>query len=281
MAIGDDALAAGMTIVDGNTAGSAALIDDYINETRDFIAQRTAVSASITPIAKGGTGSATAAGARTNLNVPSWSDVAPAGNVFSNQIARFSSAGRLQVVGPVAPDDVATKAYTDARVTAGAGSPVQRTGDTMTGDLYLPNSSPAVSSFTVCYINGDGRVSRGSSSERYKKFISEIDPEQLGDVFPQLHRYQMRTGDGQWKYGWIAERLAENDATEPFVVYQQAPTGDGSIGPTDVPESIDFISLLQVQVAVLHQRDQDREAEVAELRAQVAELRALVAGEAS
>ena len=114
------------------------------------------------------------------------------------------------------------------------------------GHVYTPNSTPATSGYTVAYINSDGRLARGASSERYKKYISDIDPAALGDIWPDLTRYQMRHGDGAWKYGYIAERLAEHPDQQPFVVYADQ---DGTL----VPESIDFIALLMAQNAQLHQ----------------------------
>lgn len=65
MAIGDAALAAGMQLVPGTTL--AKDIDQEINRTRDYIATNAGV---ILPVAKGGTGSNTAAGARVALGVP-------------------------------------------------------------------------------------------------------------------------------------------------------------------------------------------------------------------
>lgn len=140
-------------------------------------------------------------------------------------------------------------------------SRVAKSGDTMTGQLYLPNSFAASSGYTVAYINSDGRVSRGASSERYK-FISAIDPDTLGDIFPEFHRFKMRAdgiapADNTWRYGYIAEHLIGTDA-EPFVVVI-----DGQV------ESIDFIGLLLAQVAQLHQRDQERQQEVDDLRQRI------------
>lgn len=114
------------------------------------------------------------------------------------------------------------------------------------GHVYVPAATPATSGWQVAYINSDGRLARGSSSERYKKYISEIDPASLGDIFPTLSRFQMRGGDGTWTYGYIAERLAEHDDQRPFVVYADH---DGEL----VPDSIDFIPLLMAQNAQLHQ----------------------------
>lgn len=76
MATGDDALAAGMPLVNGATA-PANTLDTITNETRDYIAQGklkdgvitpAKLSATPVPIAKGGTGGTTAADARAGLS---------------------------------------------------------------------------------------------------------------------------------------------------------------------------------------------------------------------
>jgi len=239
MAIGDDAIAAGMANVPGSTAANT--IDTEIMRTRDYIAQRTSA---VQPVAKGGTGATTAEGARANLGVPStasvdlalsgkvaYSDTAAPGVATANKLAAYDGGGRLATAAPVSTEDAVDLGTLAAHIGAGATIPIYSAG------------GPATSGWTVAYINGDGRLSRGSSSERYKKFISPVDPESLGDIWPQLVRYQMRQGDGSWKYGYIAERLAESDDLEPFVVFDI----EGR------PESIDFIMLVMAQNAQLHQ----------------------------
>lgn len=249
---GTDALAAGFDIMDGEEDRRDGWL--AINKTRDIIAR---FIAGLWPlaIAKGGTGANTAAGARANLDVPKTGDVALRNGLgFTKGIAQLSAhdigiyrndaANRtvLRVANGGSSFDEAIA--TEGMISGAVSGKVDRSGDTITGSLFLPNASAAVSSYTVAYINGDGRVSRGASSERYKKFISEIDPADLGDIFPALHRFQMRQGEaGAWKYGWIAERLAENPDTEPFVVYNEQ----------GAPDSIDFIALLIAQNAQLHQ----------------------------
>lgn len=67
MAIGDEALAAGYPIL-----SSADLVHDgyvEINRTRDFVAEVKGLVQPIWPVADGGTGSSTAAGARQNLGI--------------------------------------------------------------------------------------------------------------------------------------------------------------------------------------------------------------------
>jgi hypothetical protein len=113
---------------------------------------------------------------------------------------------------------------------------------TVNQNIYTPGATAATSSYTVAYINGDGRLSRGASARRYKKHVSDVNSADLGDIFPQLVRYQMRSGDGDWKLGYIADDLAGTDG-ERFIVRV-----DGEV------ESIDFIQMLLAQTAQLHAR---------------------------
>jgi hypothetical protein len=68
MAVGDDAVAAGYTILNG----SVDLVKDgdtEINRTRDWIALVKNMIQAVQSVATGGTGATTAAGARTNLGI--------------------------------------------------------------------------------------------------------------------------------------------------------------------------------------------------------------------
>lgn len=236
MANGNDALAAGMDILTGDEDRRDGW--DEINLTRDYIAQRTSA---IQPVAKGGTGADNAAGARANLDVVGWADTYTDPVAGVGKIPRFNSAGQLPTLDPTAPAHCANKRYVDDH----AGVPA--TGGTFTGPVYFPNATPATSGYVVAYLNSDGRLSRGASSERYKENVEPVDPADLGDIWPTLHRYQMIDGDGTWKTGYIAERLAENADQDPYVVYAEFA---GQL----VPESIDFIGLLIAQNAQLHEQ---------------------------
>lgn len=208
MATGDAALAAGMTLVPGTA--QAHDLDTFDNETRDFIAQ---FFGRVFAGARGATSAPTAAQVRDALQLGTaalldWSQSAEGG-----KIVRRWSNGSVTGPNPSSPGEYATKQYVDNSVPAAPdlSSRVAKTGDTMTGNLgidgahlIVPAAAPATVSYSVAYINGDGRLSRGASSERYKKYISDIDPAALGDIWPNLTRYQMRHGDGEWKYGYIA-----------------------------------------------------------------------------
>lgn len=257
MAVGDAAVAAGMPLVDGATT-PANTIDTEINRTRDFIIEFGLPD--VVPIGNGGTGAPTAAQARVKLGVQETVDAVNSASSFppdEGTLMRRGTDGRVDVGAPENPNNAATKSYVDGRINTRTtesyvdGRVATRfpaNGGTMSnnlavqGRLFLPNATPATDGYTVAYINSDGRVSRGASSERYKKFLAEIDPAELGDIWPNLTRYQMRFGDGTWRFGYIAERLAEHPDQQPFVVY-----ADGN------PESIDFIALLMAQNAQLHQ----------------------------
>lgn len=270
MPSGADAAAAGMDTV--AATADIRLAYDEINKSRDYIAQRTSA---VTPVAKGGTGATDAAAARANLDVPragtvggrAVMDISGDGNVgLRYNGSRFvgRSGGTELELANLLDSNGALSAANNAN--NNANGRVAKSGDTMTGHLFLPNSVPATSGWTACVINGDGRVSRGASSERFKKYISEVQPLVLGDLFPPLKRWQMKGGDGRWSYGHTAEQLAANPATEPFVVYESVVDDDGvaRVALDDagkpIPYSVDFISLLMAKVAQLDARVKQLEA---------------------
>lgn len=229
MADGDAAAAAGMDTV----AGTDDLRESYkeINKTRDYIVE---YAPDIIPVSGGGTGASSAATARGNLGITSVNipTSTPGSNVQND----------LNYVGGLAT--AASSAAAAANTNANNRMPYA--GGTFSGDIYLPASSAATSGWTVCYINSDGRVCRGSSSERYKKNIH--DAPDLGNLFAApLREYGMRVDgkvpDDHAKHiGYVAEELVGTDL-ERFVVVL-----NGQV------ESIDFIAMLMAQVAQLNAR---------------------------
>ncbi|GAA3948962.1 hypothetical protein [Microbacterium soli] len=241
MAIGDAAVAAGMPIVDGATT-EARTLDTEINRTRDLIAERTS---DVVPVAKGGTGATTPATARAALGAVAASEVADPGEIRAGAIVRYKENTRLTASHPVEPTDLATKQYVDV-----AALPVS--GGTVTGNLYLPNSTSASSSYTVAYINGDGRVSRGASSERYKSDIDR-DPDLPGvlDAAPITSYTLTDDPEHVTRYGPIAEDLDDDPRTANFVVYDDQGR----------PDSFDMISYLMAATGELHARVRALEAD--------------------
>jgi hypothetical protein len=184
MPIGDDALAAGMTILDGSE--QADDIDVYINETRDFIAQH---AGGVAPVAKGGTGSSTAAGARANLDVPSNADLATKADAGHIHGGLFVTGASLQY----------------------------------RSDLQEWNVGP--SNF---YVGGYLRVIGtifNPSTRRIKDGITAA-PE-VADAFPTLYEYRRKDEHtGKRELGYIAEELVGTDA-ERFVHFDKDGRPDG------------------------------------------------------
>lgn len=243
MATGDAALAAGMDLVDGNSPANTLGTED--NKSRDYIAQFFNTAKTWVE----------------GLFVRK-TDVYDGQSDRSGLLVKYNTGSTITVFDPTANGHAATKRYVDDKVGSIPPPSFPSGGGTFTGQVYFPNSSPATSAYAVAYINGDGRLSRNASSERYKKWISDIDPAELGDIWPSLVRYQMRHGDGSWKYGYIAERLHETDDLRPFVVYATAtelvdgePATRLALDENGelIPDSIDFIALLMAQNAQLHQ----------------------------
>jgi hypothetical protein len=235
MAIGDDAAAAGFPLVSGSLPANQ--IDTELNRTRDLVAQNRVRNAADVVT--------TGSNVQNDLNYLNSTKISNDG--AGTPTIGYIGGNHVRILIPGYMDQpLANVSDVDARVA--------KTGDEMSGYLrvndhiYVPNAFPAVSGYTILYQNSDGRISKGASSERYKKYISAIEPSELGDIFPQLHRFQMRsldgTGDGHWRYGYIAERLDEDVAQRTFVVYDE----EGR------PDSIDFIGLLLAQVANLNAR---------------------------
>lgn len=72
MAIGDDAAAAGYPLVpETGEEGKVKWGAREINRTRDFIASAVALTLQVWPIARGGTGATSKAGARSNFGITS------------------------------------------------------------------------------------------------------------------------------------------------------------------------------------------------------------------
>lgn len=228
MANGDDAANEGMDLVSGSASRSLGY--DEINKTRDYIAEFFN----------------TVKTWATSLFVPK-SDVVVSDGASSvvGKIPRYTNAARLIASNPAQASDVATKAYVDAQ----AGGAITAAGGTINGGnlritgsghhLYVTAATSATSGYTVAYINGDGRLAEGASSERFKHNITPIDPASLGNLFPTLHTFVMNEDPGEMKrIGYIAERLNESDDLRQFVVYERETITEDIIEQVQVLEDI-------------------------------------------
>lgn len=243
MATGDAAVAAGMELIpNSGTAGSLGKAKQgptAMNKIMDYIATLTVLKTAVTTVGNALLTAVSAAAARTAIGI----DLGIGNAAAPNKVPVYNGTSQLTTADPTLGGHAASKQYVDTAV-AGVSLPTNPTfgNVTATGHIYVPNSSVATSGWTTAYINGDGRISRGASALKYKKFVSEEDPTEIGDIFPTLVRYQMRGGDGSWQLGYIADSLEGTDA-ERFIVRI-----DGEV------ESIDFIQMLIAQVASLNAR---------------------------
>lgn len=245
MANGEAAAAIGWDTVSGTADRRQGYDED--NKTRDYAA---GVYTETRPIVRGGTGATTAAGARTALGLAATvAKVATAtASPGEGDLLMGGTGGRVNVGTPTSGSNAATKAYVDDAVgNVNLSSKVSKSGDTMSGHLYLPASSPASSGYTVCYINGDGRVSRGASSARWKKGI--VRGAELPDMFAApFASYLMRADEDQvTRYGYIVEDLAKVPDLAPFVV----------LDDKGLPFSFDMVSFLFAQVQQNHREIED------------------------
>jgi hypothetical protein len=123
-----------MAVVPGSTA--ADTIDTEFNISRDYTAGgHTYWSAGVVlPIAKGGTGGATAAAARTALNVP---ESAGPNNPAGGKAPVYNEFGRLVAEAGVNPYELVNKAQLDAHLLA-----VQQLIDALTVRLVALEKKP-------------------------------------------------------------------------------------------------------------------------------------------
>lgn len=274
MANGDAAVAAGMDVVLGTA--DRRLGYDEINKTRDYIAARTNA---VTPVAKGGMGATTPAGARSNLGVYGkgldWPkavaqvETSPAHNLgiyYSDAAARPVVRVDVTDIGLAKASEVEA-AQSAASSAQGAASSAQNTAaQAKDGQLNSSVYNRSISgSYRVAYIGADGLLGWVSSSRRYKKniFPASVDPAAVLGI--DLVTFLYATDDdheGITQWGVIAEQVAEL-GLDWLVDY-----GDG-----DQPEGFryDRLALALLPVA------QDLAAQLTEERAARAALEARVA----
>lgn len=224
MALGDEAIAAGMDVLSPTTD----LVKDGADEitrTRDYIAQRTSA---VTPIVKGGTGATTAAAARANLDVYSTAETLV--NDSNNEIGVDWFSGRVHLrvdasnIGQVAvTSDLAGYQPAGNYVVQGGGD--IHTGGGRFNSIGSRNFTVSVS-YASAYMDGNNWLGITPSAERFKQDIEPFeytlaDAARIGRlvVTYRLKAAIEEQGEGaSGEVGIIAERLLEAGYGE-FVVY--------------------------------------------------------------
>lgn len=188
MAIGDDALAAGMDILTGNELANT--LDTEENKTRDYIAQRTNA---ITPVVKGGTGANSAAAARNNLDVYGKGETYSRAQTYDRPTVDNAFTQRDNAIGQRA-------SQVDLNYVQ-AGN--------LTPDVY---NRALGGSRRALWVQSDGVIGYAASTERYKTILQPVDvtDEQLALLTVVCYEYRAPVAtDGHTEVGLIAERLVD------------------------------------------------------------------------
>jgi hypothetical protein len=198
---------------------------DEINKTRDYIAGRTSA---IQPVAKGGTGAATAEGARTNLDVPSTDDLATG-------LAGKSNTNHTHQYGAITPGVIDNGGFG-----ASLGQTHIVAGLTVDGAAYIAGrlTSPTarnsgVTSWNSLGVDPSGNIGVQTSSRRFKKDIKTWTPAAQAVYAMRLVEYRYKAAveaNSPVEHGVIAEELIElgldwlvffDDDGQPFGVHYE------------------------------------------------------------
>jgi hypothetical protein len=175
-ATGDDALAAGMTLVQGTSPASD--LDLFDNQTRDYVANGYTFwkpSLAPLPVAKGGTGSTTAQSARSALgvtpeNLSVWKNSGATAAGTTPSLGWNGRRLQYEIPGYVNPTELANI----GDVPTGGGG----LADGPTSAAY--NRGPGGSNYFTVWMNQELQFFRNTSSLRYKQNVRDWDGSVLG-----------------------------------------------------------------------------------------------------
>lgn len=238
--IGDLAAQDGMTVMDGSE--DRRLGWEEINRTRDEIAAR---NLAVRPIARGGTGANTAAGARANLGVQGTVDEVEGASTdpptAGGKLARYNSTGKLATNDPTADLHAANRRWVLARVAeAGSDSVDGMAGGSITsgvavqGDLSCTGVARAIgsrglqvtTSYVSAYLDGNGFLGFAPSAERLKQDVTPYTYGLDDACALEVVTYRLRTAvesdpEAPYEIGVTAEQLEAVGLGE-FVLYDEA-----------------------------------------------------------
>lgn len=197
---GDDAAAAGMDVMTGFEDRRDGFKE--VNKTRDYIARRTST---VQPVAKGGTGAADAAGARTNLSVPSVADM-------NTGLGGKSPIGHTHAFPAITPGAIDNGGFgaTFGPTRVAAALTVDTTAN-VGGRITNPYArANGVGSWISLGVDPAGNVGISTSSVRFKKEIKTWSPDAQAVYAMRLVQFRYKVAvilDSPVEHGVIAEEL--------------------------------------------------------------------------
>ena len=244
MAIGDDALAAGIPIMTGSELANT--LDTEMNKTRDEIARRTST---VMPVTKGGTGATTAAAARAALGAAAAAQVSTDGDLATaGKIPIYNANRQLTAADPAAAGHVATKGSVEAY--APSRPQLQSVIDGQMSSVVYNRTLGGF--YHVAYVDSTGLLGWVPSSRRYKKNIrpAEVDVDAVLAIEVVTFLYRVAIDpNGNVQHGVIAEQL-----------HDLGLTWLGSYDAEGAPEGVRYDLLAVALLPVLQRQAADIEA---------------------
>lgn len=205
MATGDEALAAGMTLVPGT--GQAKDLDQYDNETRDYLAR---FFGRIWAGVRGTSTPPSTATVRSNLGLGTAALYDQDRSATADTIARRWGNGSITGPMPASNGEYAPKLYVDQQISAAIGSIPAPSSDANAVTAAAYGREAGASRF-VMWMDGARLIGRSSSTRRHKNDITpyEFDTDALLTVPVVSFIRDVDAENSTRDIGLIAEDLAD------------------------------------------------------------------------